>query len=687
MASNWKKVVYSGSANTTLAKLTVDTLTLPDLVVVGDTDTTLRPLVFDVTAGQEGNVMAVTQSDLLTVDTTYAGEGGISIDTGTSPHHTLNIDYTTITHNDTNPSASEHQLWGTENVTDQMIHPGNYTNSLIEPDGSTINATWSSSAGLHWTDVNLTSGPGIGSDGSPATFTINNTGSITTTGQMSTDIFTGSVITMNVPVGNTVTTTVSASTTQISGNATVGTPNATDGHLQVLGDFAFNGVEFSSQLVDWFTGSHTFGAGGNYYHQFTGSVEIPQGLTSTGFTGSGAALTGLDVDNVDFTPLTIGDGVKAIKAGGGGEVIMTSFDFQDPGILSLEASGSGGLDVSGFNAGIKIKSDGVTSAMIADGNVTESHIANYSLDPNHFNTTVIEDQDLDVTAITNQSHKLWFSPNTGWHKESNLTALRDFVASDIAVNYDWSAVGSSGTVEVLNTTTAASVAADGITLTSTLTLNSENDLSYVLSLAGSADSTAVDDSNFIDGQALQPDNGGTGQITQPLAAVALFSGDFSENTIETEWSTEAQANTLIIGNADSKITISGSLQLNTTSTASFLAGLQVEDRVFELGKHSVDAYLDFAMRFGKATGKMNTLVFDSFPEINGHRGRLGFAKDFDTSNFSQNTATQLTSYNPVGVHFSASATYAQASASAVAHYANQDGNILVDGDGEIYLHL
>lgn len=335
----------------------------------------------------------------------------------------------------------------------------------------------------------------------------------------------------------------------------------------------------------------------------------------------------------------------------------------------------------GNNDGIYIGNKALTSSVFNASAIGPNQLASNSITKSKLATAIIYDQ-IATASIdsSNWGHKILVSSPSPSLWETNFFTLRSELVGIIPTlpGFDWT--NNGGTVTDIIASNDVNTVADGIKITESDNGSGVFTVELLENPLDSITGLAINNTNWT-GSDLALEYGGTNASTANQAATNIFGGSFAQ-TSNTTWPTQ----TLTIGNGNDHIYISGSLYVAGTDTTITSNRYQVKDKVITLGAgtaQNIDS--DYAIMFGSNVDAPRALAYHHQTSNNpGQKGRLGFWKNIGGA-LPDN---ELTHYNAIGVFHTSSATsFAQASSSAAAVEANQNGNILVDNAGDIYFHL
>jgi hypothetical protein len=440
-----------------------------------------------------------------------------------------------------------------------------------------------------------------------------------------------------------------ASVTPIAASASVITSPLVQvqGNAQVSGTFIYNDLEFVEQILQTYTGSHTFGGpSGSEVQTFSGSIYVTGGVTSSnGFSGSGAGLTNITATNVGYETLTIGDGLSG-----------SNFNFTGDSTMSVQLSGSdSGLALGAV--GVYIPNDAATTRMFATASVLSSKIGNTHIHKGNLTSSIITDHSSAAVHATNEylAYPLPVTPT--FNRKVTQAQLTSYIGDQITAA-SGNATGSVTEISVLPLT--------GSTDINHLFLSIENPTTTpAISMGGTVQvgnaQWTASSPGAVDGY-LSIANGGTGFGTQAEAATHILA--------------TSQEGALTIGAIENNIKISGSLLLNESvdeASDIFTDNLHIKDKFLLLGQGETDGVVDIGIQFGADATSSNAIIWN---ENSGFTGRLSFGNSLDPST----TINTTPKYHLLGVHSGSISTADQVAA-------NQTGNMLVDSDAEIYLWI
>ena len=572
--ANWKKIILKDD-NAELATVTASVgLRITGTIPTGGSGDNVMVVT------PQGHVKSISQGSVSGVDTTYTSSGAnITMSSAQSPGNvaastTFSIVPAQLDHNSLlNHEDNEHIAWATAS-SGNVIHSTNYTNTVYS-NGTGIDFSDPDAAGNYTASTNPNQSHVTGVGALSAGSIVSGFGNIVTTGNISGS----SIDAQNVSAVTLDTNQITASNLNVTGIFVAEEVNIT-GSLAVSGSFIHNAETFAQIVANTTTGSNSFGSLDTDSHYFTGSVTASGGISASFFTGDGSGLTGIDNSDVNTATLTIGNGLVLNSSN-------TTFNGTSNETLKGEAVSDGGLEV--VSGGFRIKTDGIKTANILNGNVTAVKIADQAITKNKLDNNIIEAH--SVIGPLSATHEILISTGSGLLAKTTLGAISSYVDSEISY--------TTATGSVTSVTADSSV--DGITLTQT----SNATTTPVITLGGSAE---INNTHWITGgEDLSIANGGTGQSTQILAADALLN--------------VSQGGGLTIGNSGDTITIPGNLEILGDLTSLSTTNTTITDKFMLIGSGSTNTDHDIGIKFGQATTQGNTLIWDG--NYSGSDGRFG----------------------------------------------------------------
>jgi hypothetical protein len=667
---SWKKVISSGS-DASLGALTLASgLKIPLLAT--DAATSGGLISDEVLVIDGGTVKKIAQQEVTGLNTTYAintTPPGLGLVANGTNNFTLSIVNDDLIHNSLgNITSSEHIKWSQTQASNSpdVIHVNNYLNNTYltttglsqAATGNGIEQEISSSETQSWTHVgplgSVGNGGSIGTNpGQPGPgyvpFSITTTGSITSqNGLMYTQggaSATSSTIDGNLNMGLEVygPQSMSASNIQSSGNWQV------NNYLGIEGTFWMDTLGFQETIIQNHSGSHNWGGpAANTVTTWLGDITVvpPAAVTSSGgLYGDGSQLTGLVPSGVTFAGLDF----TATPYGVTGS---TEFDFTADATYSIDLDSATDSTPSGFTAsaaGLRVKDLGVTTTFLDDlavhtGNVLDANVVSASLSQSlisdftdytgstNFNADAYSYLLYDVAGVTKRIHPA-------------------YIAGGVNAAFTGSNGTEVGSVTSVGVTPAVGSSINGLYLTITDDVNTTPQIA----LAGSISN--LNNSNWATND-LAVTRGGTGASTLKQAAINIFG--------------VSQEGSLSLGNGSTgeHITISGSLQTNSTSSAVKSANFASEDQFITIAQGDTGA-TDSGIKFGSDATSSNTIVYDG---SQGNAGRFSLA---ETTALNTNSVTGL-KHHLIGV--------LSGSGDGTTEQVDLPGNMKVNA-GEIYLYV
>jgi hypothetical protein len=662
---SWKKVISSGS-DATLGALTLASgLKIPLLAT--DASTSGGLTTHDILVIDTGSVKVIDQQDLVGLNTTYAVNSsppGLTLTADGDNNYEIAIDDTALLHDSLgNITASQHIKWSQTQAgnSPDVIHANNYLNNTYltttglgqAATGNGIEQEISSSETQSWTHVgplgSVSPGGSIGSINTEgnATFV---PFSITTTGSITSDalLYSGGDLTASTAtIGNNLTVNypygISASNISSPGNWVV------DNYLGIQGTFFMDTLGFQENIIQTHTGSHNWGGpAADTVTTWNGNITVvpPAAVSSSGgFYGDGSQLTGLVASGFTFAGLDTASSPYGVYG-------TTEFDFTADATYSINLDSTTDGTPSGFTAsaaGLRVKDLGVTTTFLSASAVQSLQLENGNVVSASLSQSLISDlpdltEALSVLALNNAA-RLLVDQNGVTFKLHPY-----WLAHGVDVAYTGSNNNLLGSVTSVGVTPGIGATINGLYLTITEDVNTTPQIS----LAGSI--TNLTNANWdTSGNDLAVTRGGTGADNLQDAAANIFS--------------VSQGGSLSLGTGavGEHITISGSLQTNSTSSAVKSDNFASEDQFITIAQGDT-GNTDAGIKFGSALTSSNTIVFD------------GSSAGTDRFSLSE-TTTDVT-----GVSGLKHSLIGVSSGSANVSGHSKPGNIKVDA-GEIYLYV
>lgn len=681
---SWKKVITSGS-KATLATVVGTDLHIPNIPIITDPDAR-------IVVASDTVFKAITQSDLVGVNTLYSAGNGFNLDTSTTPDaFSLNldqIDHGLIPHNS---GGVVHVDWTLTNS--GSIHSDNYidglytgsswvlSNGIAQTNGIMI----TQSQGGEWTTgVSQSTVTAVGSltEGSIASssvFTINTQNSIEALTYTGLANLSGSTSIETLTLSNNDPTgTVSASIINATESANV---YVSDG-LDISGSFIFNSLEFRDSILQTFSGSHTFGGAASTTSQsFAGDIFGTAGVTSSiGFFGDGAGLFNINPSSISYQNLTMGDGI--IASGSDGAAVGT-FNFGSDATMSVKLAtlsqsnldNESGLKLLQANNSLDV--DNVLTHHIINNAVTETRLYPGSIASASLTSSIIGDHQPQAvwTASTGALNQLLVNITPEAPNMRAITMAKISLGIENYINSQASTADGSVTSMSVHPN-ASETSVGGLYLE----LGGNNTMEPELSIKGTAQ---YDGTNWTgstsENEALLISHGGTG--------VAGTTATAAQNRANAIFNPAGGLGNLTIGDSNDTITISGSLIItggpNNVTTITGIDGnphgnFSTGDTLIHVGLSDPTVFSDFGIKFGDKITSSNTLIYDSAID---DRGRLGMAYN-QTPEFTgiSTPATNATNLHFIGV-------FSGSTGEAVSANADQKGNIRIDDENEIYIYV
>jgi len=706
MSSTWKKVVTEGS-KADLSSLIIPSSKIKVTPLSSNQGGTITDKVL-LHIQADGNIRVLDQDLLGTNNTTYATDGNTGlfnseddvfniVEESFAEFHDLIPHYsgssTTVN------TTAVHYAWQA-NVDGQVIHSTNYDNTVLTNGTGVGNISYttvagdpqglvSSSIAQAWTSVGDL---GQDDDGS---LTAGDIGTNTTTPEFNIDIGSQTINWMNsnanygtqvrdIQFGTVNVVTGPTNLTDLTASNIIATGSSQFGTLGIEGEFVY-GLGFYEMAISQMTSSVIMGNDLTNSHSFQTNLAVQYGITSSGFVGNGAGITNIDIADVTYGTLTMGDGFN--KTSG-----FSSFNFQAPATMAILLNETGadpsGLFINSSNQ-LDISESGVRTNHFITESISGPQIPGYDSIPTNTNTLStgegLTSKSFNDNLLTNLpahpshswaagdstsdqagDHLLFENNESGnFYKADISQSMRDAIISRLPSYSNTAGTVTSITVVPTVMQTAIDGLYLGITNPTTDATMSIEDLFGGVNVDGTHWTSSAEENQY-----LSVINGGFGKGTKAESAQILLAGDFIGDALQ-------------FGNSiNDVITIPGNLTVtnteDTTTTIFKSSNLIISDSCFLLGAGSQNVVTDFGITFGQDPTQSNTIVYDSYND--GNKGRFGLKYMPNWSGGGQaygNTA--LSSNHFVGV-FSGSI------ASAESNEFDLDGNMRI-ADEEIYFFV